>query len=59
MEVNQKTHFLQLMKTIYAQKQAVIVWNHYIMQEILRIVFKPLDIDKCVFYQYYVIFLLC
>ena len=49
--LNQKTHFLKLLKNIYVQKQGGRLWNQYIVQRILDISFKQSYIDKCVFYR--------
>ena len=48
--LKKKTSYLQLLKNIYDQKQAGILWNQYLLQDILNIGFEQSDIDKFIFY---------
>ena len=56
--VKQKTHFLQLLKNLYIQKQVLRVWNQYLSKWVLDIGFNQSGLDKCVLYWSEFIFFL-
>ncbi len=54
---NSKDHVLKLEKNISSQKQARRVWNSFLMYKLLFIGFTPSQIDDCMFFPDYIIFM--
>ena len=48
---------LKLPRNVYFQEQAGKVWADLLSENILKIVFKRRNIDKCVFYRGILVFL--
>jgi Reverse transcriptase (RNA-dependent DNA polymerase) len=51
-------YVLQLHQNIYGQKQAGRVWNHYLVEHLLRVGFIQSEHDPCVFYKGRAIYIL-
>jgi hypothetical protein len=51
-----KTHALKLIKNLYGQKQAVRVWNKYLHSTLLKLGWKQIRADDCLYYKREVIF---
>jgi hypothetical protein len=47
---NFKDHVLKLEKNIYSQKQAVHVWNLFLVDKLMSLGFTPLLMDDCMFF---------
>jgi hypothetical protein len=54
---NSKDHMLKSEKNIYGQKQAVRVWNSFLMDKLLSIGFTTSLIDDCMFFHDDIIFM--
>ena len=55
-EVDGRTHVLQLLKNLYRQKQVGQVCKHHLNDALLQVGFKKLAVDECVWYQNKTIF---
>jgi hypothetical protein len=55
---NSKEHVLKLEKNIYGQKQAGCVWNSFLVDKLMSIVFTTSLIDDCIFFRGDIIFML-
>ena len=44
-----KSHVFKIPKNLYRQKQVDIVWNNYLMINLMKIGFRRSLIDKCIF----------
>jgi hypothetical protein len=54
---NNKTHVLRLIKNLYGQKQAGIVWNQHLAKGLKKAGFVASKVDECVFYKGKTIFI--
>ena len=54
---NRKTHVLKLLQNVYFQKQSCKVWADFLSENLFKIGFKRINIEKCVFYHGNLVFL--
>ncbi|KAL7477266.1 hypothetical protein ACHAW6_003079, partial [Cyclotella cf. meneghiniana] len=54
---NSKDHVLMLLSNLYGQKQAVCVWNLFLVEKLISLDFQQCLIDECVSYCGDVVFI--